>query len=781
MIYKLQMPVGTLMQRMTTNEGATLMSVDVFHRDIVEGRFRKEIETIRKVAAEGTMVTQKVNGVERQIALYDKLKKELPYFVPQADVRKRRLWEEACNFSGFVPVDIDHLTAEKVEQVMQWARRQTWVKEAHRSSRGEGVHLIVAMGIVEATSKVDYEQEYKRRYAIISQYIRQQTGLGVDGQCKDVLRGFFMSYDPQAYLRKDSEVSCFDYPEEMPTENVLESNDSRTTLSNVFSNNNNAKPMEMIANINERLVSTFLRYHIYKPDGRHSWWINLAQYLRFKGVPRDLLAAYREVAKGKLLAHNLILHDDPLLRSANEVEEAMAWGYDHAEEPSEADKTSTRKKNKAADKEKEDKPIVMQQVHDQLSAMACFRFNMITEQVEVLEKDKWQEMDDALFLTYYDRVKLAGIRTNKSDVEAAIRSFDFTPRYNPVEEYLNSCQEWDETQPDYITELFSYLVFENEEERKFALPLLRKWFITMVALWLGLVDDNQMMPVLRGAQNIGKSHFYRHLLPPELRQYYKELQPGDRLDKDQRIAMSRFLLIAFEEFTLSERNSANQTKAFISTAASTDREAYGHFQKVRRRRASLIASCNDEKYITDPKGSRRYLTVSILNTKHIEGDTLPYCGAYAQALWYCHYRKPSQYRPTKPEADAITLHNKPYTQRTMTELFVERMFRKPRRGEQGKSLTMADILSKLSFCRLSDLNEINVGTALRQLGIQKKHTKKGNRYYVVEITPDVIEEEARQIGADEYKQLEEEEIRRNSESDIPFDENQGKEKSDVPF
>lgn len=124
----------------------------------------------------------------------------------------------------------------------------------------------------------------------------------------------------------------------------------------------------------------------------------------------------------------------------------------------------------------------------------------------------------------------------------------------------------------------------------------------MLALWLGLVDDNQSMPVLRGEQNVGKSWFYRHLLPPQLRPYYKEIQPGDRLDKDQRIAMSRFLLIGFEEFTLSERNSSNQTKAFISAAASTDRAAYGRFQKVRRRRASLIASCNDRQFIIDKRG-----------------------------------------------------------------------------------------------------------------------------------------------------------------------------------
>jgi predicted P-loop ATPase len=751
---KTTFPVGTLMQRMTTTEGAVLMSIDVMHQDIVNGKYKNEVEAVRRAYSEGTMAIVKEQGVEKQIPLHEKLKKALPYFVPQADVRRRRIWEEACDFTGFAPIDCDHLTDEEIERLMNWARRQPWVKEGHRSCRNEGVHLIVAMGIVEADNKKDYDREYKRRYRIISEHIQRETGITVDGQCKDVLRGFFVSYDPQAFIRKDTDVRPFNYPE--ATDNQPQEAESLSTQETKGKNE---------TKVRLQLVNGYLSYHEYLPQKRHAFWVGFGQRLRYKNVDRSQMNAYREFMKALLESQGLVLADDPLRRSVDEVDKAMAWGYDHSEEAQE-DKKPKKGKRKSTHDDEEDKPNTMEQIHDFLSHLAQFRFNAITEQVEILEAEgdgQWREMDDTLFLTYYDRVKRSGIKTNKADTEAAIRSLDYSTVFNPVTDYLESLDPWTPDCPDHISELFSFLEYESDEERQYVLPLLRKWFVCMVALWLGKVDDNQMMPVIRGEQNVGKSFFIRHLLPPQLRQYYKEIQPGDKLDKDQRIAMSRFLLISFEEFTLAEKNSSNQTKAFISSAASTDRAAYGRFQKVRKRKASLIASCNDEQFILDKRGSRRYLAFTISGTRHIDDDSLPYASAYAQAYYLANHLKPKNYRPTKTEAETISANNRNYTRRTMTEIFAERYFRKPRKGEQGIFLTMGDILQKLSYYRLPDLNEINVGRALSDLSITKQHTRNGNRYYVVEITPQYIEEEGRRLGEEEFRRLEDEENQKREE------------------
>ena len=206
--------VGTLMKDVTTTKGATLVSVEDFHKDIVEGKYLAVISKILNAKATGATTTIVVKGNELTVSLDEQLKKQLPFYVPQADVRKRRMWEHARDFTGLAPIDCDHLTKEQVDSLMDWAKEQPWIVEGHRSSRGEGVHLIVAMGVVKCDTKEEYTSEYKRRYAIISRYIEQQTGIEVDWQCTDALRGIFVSYDPEAFLRPVSEVKCFDYPEE---------------------------------------------------------------------------------------------------------------------------------------------------------------------------------------------------------------------------------------------------------------------------------------------------------------------------------------------------------------------------------------------------------------------------------------------------------------------------------------------------------------------------------------------------------------------------------------
>ena len=64
-------PVGTLMKRMTTTAGATLMSVDAIHKDIIEGKYMKEVVALRKAYQDGTMTQVWESGKEKEIFLYD--------------------------------------------------------------------------------------------------------------------------------------------------------------------------------------------------------------------------------------------------------------------------------------------------------------------------------------------------------------------------------------------------------------------------------------------------------------------------------------------------------------------------------------------------------------------------------------------------------------------------------------------------------------------------------------------------------------------------------------
>ena len=336
MQFPLSKPIGTLMANFLSTKDAQLLSVDEFHQSIVGGKYRAEVEAIVKAYQDGTKTIVNERGKETEASLCDVLKKRLPYYVVQADVRARRLLANAKDFTGYAPVDIDHLAPEQVEQVMQRVQSLPWVKEAHRSSRGEGVHLIVAMGVINdddndndnpKETEEAYKREYKRRYLAISEAVGREVGVPVDGQCKDVLRGFFVSYDPKAFLRPDEEVEAFDFHDNDTARAYDNDNSSHRSPSTGSGQADSVS----LTTLNPQLIRTYLTYNTYRPSERHSWWIGFAQYLKSKGIPQEAMSLYRNAMQMHLAMHQLIKPDDPLLRSESEVQTAMDWGYLHSE------------------------------------------------------------------------------------------------------------------------------------------------------------------------------------------------------------------------------------------------------------------------------------------------------------------------------------------------------------------------------------------------------------------------------------------------------------------
>lgn len=355
---------GTLLPLMCSTQNARLMSIDEMHSLIVDGSYAKLIKQIREAYASGQkgQVMDKRTGRMAEVPMVDMLKKRLPLFVPQGNVIHRRRIDGFWHPTPFMPFDGDHLTPDQLEHIMQQVSQLPWVKEAHRSSRGEGVHLIVNVGVipvpetaqgdnpddfipyVPAEFRVQYADEYKRRYCIVAQYLQQELGMPCDPQCKDVLRGLFLSHDTEAFLRPDEEMESFDFAswkgnndsQEPPQEEVSLS-DEKCETSPVIA----LLPLPQTTEpelphileetpLQESLITSYLPYHQYTPSRRHGWWVSWAQYLKYKGVELADLSSYCEAMRQHLSQQGLIQPDDPLLRNPNEVDDAMAWGYEHS-------------------------------------------------------------------------------------------------------------------------------------------------------------------------------------------------------------------------------------------------------------------------------------------------------------------------------------------------------------------------------------------------------------------------------------------------------------------
>lgn len=403
-------------------------------------------------------------------------------------------------------------------------------------------------------------------------------------------------------------------------------------------------------------------------------------------------------------------------------------------------------------KTKDEQPLVIQ-VRDFLNQMAEFRYNVVREVVEVRNLNQptdWEMMTDRIFDTLFTKLHTAGIKVKKGDLDSYLKSDGFSPAYDPILSYFESLPKWDPSQPDYISEFFGYIkIDESDEYAELSRRLMRKWFLNTIALMTHVSQDNQLVMVLLGNQNVGKTHFCKHILPPGLREYFHTIQPNTPLDKDQMLALSYYSIILLDEFKI-DIKSSNAWKAMTSTAKTEIRSAYSHNPKIRIRIASFVATGNDVNYLYEEQGSRRFFNVSVKSTETIHSDTLPYAGAYAQA-YYLVSQPEFRSNLTSEEVEELMEMNRKHIEDDPIIAAIECFFRKPKEGEVPVKVNVADIIEMISF-KLKNIryNSSDIGKAMKKMQFDHKNHSGKSVYFVVRKSNAEYEDECKQSGKDFY-------------------------------
>lgn len=252
------------------------------------------------------------------------------------------------------------------------------------------------------------------------------------------------------------------------------------------------------------------------------------------------------------------------------------------------------------------------------------------------------------------------------DVELYVRSA-FVPNYNPVDDYLSHCGEWDGKE-DHIRRLAQRIPTDYA-----AWPdHFHRWMLAMVAQWMNLSCDygNAVVPMLIGSQGVRKSTFCRLLLPPELREYYIDDVKLDSAEQVERM-LSRMLLVNIDEYNAKTPREQAKIKRILTEKNVQTRRMRSDQYELRQRMASFIATTNDREPLTDPTGSRRYLCCEIRG--FIDTDTpIDYRQLYAQAV--TELRQGARWYFSKEEEAEIERHNQQYRCQSSPEAVLQSFF-----------------------------------------------------------------------------------------------------------
>ncbi len=180
--------------------------------------------------------------------------------------------------------------------------------------------------------------------------------------------------------------------------------------------------------------------------------------------------------------------------------------------------------------------------------------------------------------------------------------------YNPVQELLNSSEPWDGT--DRVEQIYNFLnIGESDELSRI---LIRKFLLQA----LSLAFNDELHPfgadgvlVLQGKQGIGKTSFVRKLgVLPELTKTGLYI---DHRDKDTIRRCTSAWISELGELETSLRSDLERFKAFVTAEIDEYRLPYARSDSRFIRRTSIIATCNSDRFLIDPTGSRRFWVIPL--------------------------------------------------------------------------------------------------------------------------------------------------------------------------
>ena len=387
------------------------------------------------------------------------------------------------------------------------------------------------------------------------------------------------------------------------------------------------------------------------------------------------------------------------------------------------------------------------EIKDWLNARVKLRRNVVTGREEYSEYlgvdtndiwfDVWKPVDDIWLNTQW--MEMADEQTVEFKHLKRVVKSNYVPSFHPFRTYLDSLPKWNGTD-DGIRALSMTVQVkgadgtDDDKEQELFYRVLKKWLVGMVAGWLDEEEVNSSILVLLGYQGVGKTTWFSHLLPPELRRYFQIKFNASQMKSDDVIALSRTGLVCLEELDTMNSEENNKLKSVSTMRFSDVRQPYDVFAEHRKIIASFCGTGNNIQFLNDPSGNRRWLPFEVESITSPRDIPFDYEAIYSQA--YGLYLQGYEYYFSDAENDFINKRNKDrFCVPDPEQELVDEYFRKPTEKNPGvfiSSARAAEIVSTPNH----HVKPIAIGRTLSRLGFESDKQGGSRGYYVVIIDPD---------------------------------------------
>ena len=238
------------------------------------------------------------------------------------------------------------------------------------------------------------------------------------------------------------------------------------------------------------------------------------------------------------------------------------------------------------------------------------RNNLLTKEIDVfgdLGEFSRANAANVLPAIISDRLKQGGAKNCTSvRVKELMSCIADERRYNPVKDYLCNLA-WDGK--DRLPYLYGILGIAQQPTYQ---TYVKKWLWQCVALAMNDETDPisaEGILVLLGAQGAGKTSFFRKLCPNP--RWFAEGCSLDTADKDSMIRALGSWICELGELDATTKKEQPALKAFLTAAEDRIRLPYDVSPTRTPRRTSFCGTVNDETFLRDSTGSRRFWTIPL--------------------------------------------------------------------------------------------------------------------------------------------------------------------------
>lgn len=640
------------------------------------------------------------------------MKKSLPAFLPSAVVNGGRAMRHFVALSGFALVDFDGVDPAALPQLTAQIRADAHTVMEYVTVSGRGIRVIARFDMTGGN------MSFPTAWNTVNAYYEQLTKLVSDRQCKNVTRISCMCHDADIYFNENAapftagDVNKFNTA---PKPRAKQAGGRHTTVKR-------AEPV-----VRRIVESRGLGY----TDGHHNAYISHCLYLmnRFGVRENDALQwALTAFADYDAREHSVAATVKSCYQNTSEhntMSIRRLSGYFHQQ----SDDDGQDGRDSQAPRRGRSSAIELQ---NWLEGRVESRYNVFTGIVEVKltykDEAQWQPESGRLDATIWKDMEKDGLKTEPKYISTLLQS-DITPMFNPLEHYLQGLAPWDGA-TDHIQHMAAAVTVQGPQ----ALwrMAFKKWLTGLVAGVLDPTVVNQLMICLIGPQGSYKTTFVNHILPPELRKYANVMNNLRNFSKDDALKLCESILLNCEEIDHLPAKDLNSFKALITQANVDERRAYARHKEHRPHIASFIATGNNELFLTDETGNRRFLPFIIEEIANPATAGFCYEGIYAQAwaLWK------SGFKYWLDAGDVFNLKNHVSNfeaPRPEYELILSR-YRKPYENEVPKYMTSSEILYSFGRCGIP-LSVIKISTAMKELTFDMVIIHKTRYWLVIELRP----------------------------------------------